>query len=108
VNSNGTLTPEVTLGKLTVCLLQGNFCGYCTQVKPMFQNFAKNNPQFQSVNIQIDGNDSEKRAFKKLSNLVEPGVPRFLAFSGDGKYLDFHKGERTEKDLLKFMNNFNK
>ena len=108
VNSNGTLTPGATSGKLTVCLLQGNFCGYCTSVKPMFQQFAQHNPNIQCVNIQIDGTASEKTAFQKISGLVEPGVPRFLFFSADGKYLDFHKGDRTEEELLKSANNFNK
>ena len=94
-----------TGGKPSCILLQGSFCGYCTQMKPEYHKFAKalSNKIFMAT-IHIDGNDSEKRLNKRLSSFIPnyKGVPIVLGYDRDGKYVKTHEGKRTADALAVF------
>ena len=90
--------------KPLVVMVMGSFCGYCKQVAPIFSQFSKEMPNVISSVIMIDGSDSEKRLGQRLSK-VDPnieGVPTFMLFNSNGKYVKTHRGGRSIKDLKLF------
>lgn len=102
VNVDGTLKKYVTKGKPTVVMVQGNFCGYCTQAKPEFQKLARNK-DITVVTIQVDGDDSDQKASNTLSNVVKwRGVPAYLGFNANGKFVKLHSGNRDASSLMQF------
>jgi thiol-disulfide isomerase/thioredoxin len=103
VNPDGSLKDYVCQGKPVVVMVQGNFCGYCTQAKPAFQEFSKNTPSCRAVTIQSDGDASDKGASKNLSSVNKSqGVPAFLGFNKQGKFVALHNGGRDMASLQKF------
>lgn len=103
VNPDGSLKDYVSQGKPVVVMVQGNFCGYCTQAKPAFQEFAKSTPNCMAVTIQSDGGPSDKGASQNLSSVNKSqGVPAFLGFNKQGKFVALHNGGRDLASLKKF------
>lgn len=94
-----------TNGKPVCIMLQGTFCGYCTQMKPEYHKFARalGDKVFMAT-ILIDGNDSEKQLNKRLSSFIPDyqGVPIVLGYDKNGKYVKTHDGDRTAKALASF------
>lgn len=81
-------------------MIQGNFCGWCTVAKPELQKLA-NEVGFACATIQIDGTESEKKAAAKANKAFpSPGVPTFLVYDRNGKFVKAHDGER-KADALK-------
>lgn len=103
-NSDGSLKSYVYNGKPVVVMAQGTFCGYCTQAKPAFVKFAKNNPKILAATITIDGEESEKAASKFIGKLDKSyrGVPTYLGFNSDGKYTKTHSGGRDTDSIAGF------
>lgn len=103
-NADHSLKPYVGKGKPVVVMVQGSFCGYCTQAKPAFQQLASSAPNFICATLQIDGGDSEKQASKRLSALHPryQGVPVYLGFSSNGKFQAVHEGGRDLDSLRSF------
>ena len=99
VNDDGS----INLNGTVVLMIQGNFCGYCTQAKPAFQNLSKSLPNgIICATVQMDGQESDKEASRKLSVVNKsPGVPSFLGFK-NGKFVKMHTGGRDEASLLAF------
>jgi thiol-disulfide isomerase/thioredoxin len=100
-NPDNSLKPYVNNGKPIVLMVQGLFCGYCSQAKPAFQQLAKEVPV---ATLQIDGGPSEKQASNRVSKLdpTYRGVPVYLGFSSSGKFLKVHKGGRDLQSLKTF------
>ncbi len=72
---------------LTIVLIQGNYCGHCTRLKPIFQQIAdEQTPQgIDFATIQIDGDLPSEQVFKTdtLSRIVKQpiqGVPMIVKF----------------------------
>lgn len=103
VNQDGTLKSHVGKGKPVVLMVQGNFCGYCTQAKPAFEEFARNVQNAVAVTVQIDGDQSEKQANALIAK-INPGkgVPVFLGFDENGKFEKLHTGNRDANSLMQF------
>lgn len=102
LNPDGTLKPHVTKGKPTVVMVQGNFCGYCTQAKPAFQQLASS-PNITCVTIQTDGKEGDREASQIISGVFKsPGVPAFLGFNKEGKFVRAHEGGRDTASLQNF------
>lgn len=73
-DSQGNLiNPEIPKNVPVVVMVQGNFCGYCTQAKPAFQQFAEqNNGRVFCATIQGDGQEEgEPELQKKLSKFYD-------------------------------------
>ena len=105
-DGQGRFIVPVKQNKMIV-MLQGNFCGYCTQAKPAYANFARNNPNVLVATIQIDGNQNEQVLGKLITGSLPDyqGVPHYIAFK-NGKYIKTHTGGRDERSLQYFANSF--
>ena len=103
-DSDGNLLVD-TNGKPTCIMLQGSFCGYCTQMKPEYHKFAKalGDKVFMAT-IHIDGNESERNLNKRLSTFIPnyEGVPIVLGYNREGKYVKTYDGKRTAEALETF------
>lgn len=105
INPDGSLKEHVTKGKPTIVMLQGNYCGYCTQAKPAYMQLAASTPSVSVVTVQIDGPPSDQAAGKMLTKL-DPGykgVPHYLGFDKSGKFLRAHNGGRDVASLQAFV-----
>ena len=103
LNPDASLKPHVNNGKPTVMMMQGNFCRYCTNAKPDFQKLAQSMPDIAVVTVQTDGGPSDKKASQILSAVNKsPGVPAFLGFNKDGKFVKAHNGSRDLSSLQQF------
>lgn len=102
-NADNSLKPYVNKGKPCVIMVQGNFCGYCTQAKPAFQKLASLSG-VALCTLQIDGAPQEKAAAKRVSILDKSyrGVPTYLGFNAQGKYVATHKGGRDTASIESF------
>ena len=92
------LKSNVGNGLPCVVLLQGNYCGHCKNVKPMYEQLAqqiRNNCVL--TTIQQDHPDtSVKNAYTIMSKIIPiDGVPKFVGFDKDGNYKSVFQGERT-------------
>lgn len=99
-NPDMSLKPYVNNGRPVVCMAQGVFCGYCTQAKPAFMDFAKQvGNNVVACTIQIDG---DKELGSKISQLDPSyrGVPTYLLFNSSGKYVRTHDKGRDTQSLL--------
>ena len=106
LNTNTLMYNKQPVKGKWICMVQGNFCGFCTQAKPAFLE-AKNkcNTAF-FCTIQIDGTNEAQVLGKQLStitNIPMGGVPGFILFK-DGKPVKKFEGERTSKALIEFIN----
>lgn len=103
VNADGSLSPNVGKGKPVLVMVQGNFCGYCTKAKPAFQELANALKNVVCCTVQTDGGPSDKEANAKLSVVNKsPGVPAFLGFNSQGKFMASHNGNRDVASLKAF------
>jgi len=101
-NSDMSLKPAVNQGKPAVVMCQGLFCGYCSQAKPAFVAFANETKgKITACTIQID---SETDLSKKIVELDKNymGVPIYLGFNANGKYVRTHSGGRDKDSLFAF------
>ena len=103
-NNDNSLKSYVGQGLPVVVMAQGAFCGYCTKAKPAFKKFAEENKNVRAVTLQIDGGPTEKKAAKRISALDSSyrGVPTYLGFDKNGKYVGTHQGGRDAKSLSSF------
>jgi thiol-disulfide isomerase/thioredoxin len=108
-DQNGTLiNPDIPKNKIVIIMIQANFCGYCTQAKPAFQEFAKNKNVI-ALTIQGDGNEKGEKELSAILNKIDPtfrGFPSYVAYK-NGKYLKSHNGGRSAKDLEMFVKSLN-
>ena len=103
VNGDGSLKKYVGKGKPIVMLVYGSFCPHCTRVMPTFEQLAKSLPDVQCVAVQSDGGPSDKQAYQMISQIAPmQGVPSFLKFSPDGRYMGMHSGGRDMASLRQF------
>lgn len=106
INQDGSLKNYVSQGAPCVVMVQGNFCGYCTQAKPMFSQFAQMTKR--GFTVQTDGNPSEQEA-AKFSQIWTPkvggqgGVPAFIGFNSNGIPVKIHMGNRDIESLVAFL-----
>jgi thiol-disulfide isomerase/thioredoxin len=105
-NQDNSLKAHVGNGKPTVVMAQGVFCGYCSTAKPAFQQFTHTNKNVNGVTIQIDGQPSEKKAGERIKKLdpTYRGVPVYLGFNSEGKFVKVHSGGRDFQSLNTFAN----
>lgn len=86
-------------------MVQGDFCGACTQAKPGFVNAsAQCNSNVLFATIKTDGDQTEKallQTIKKIDPSIK-GVPTYLLFNG-GKYVETYDGKRDATDICKFL-----
>lgn len=103
---NSDLKKYVNEGKPAIVMVQGSFCGFCIKAKPAFQDLCYSNKNFICCSIQIDGEDTEKKAASLIPKWDKNynGVPIYLGFNKEGKYIKTHSGGRNKKSLEDFAN----
>lgn len=91
--------------KNVIILLQANYCGYCTHMKPVFRDLAnKLRGKHVFCTIQTDGDkDSEKMLASRINKFIPNfrGVPMVVSY----KYNKFNKeyeGDRSLQSLESF------
>lgn len=102
IDDSGNLYPHVGNGKPVLLMVQGNFCGYCNQAKPAFQELVDISSAVIAT-VQIDGETSDKQASQKLSKNKGQGVPSYMGFDKNGKFKMLHNGGRDASSLKNFI-----
>jgi len=103
INPDASLKSHVNNGKSVVMMVQGNFCPHCTNAKPAFQQLAQAMPNVAVVTVQTDGAPNDKKAAQMLAPVNKsPGVPAFLGFNKEGKFVKVHSGGRDLESLKQF------
>ena len=98
-NPDNTLKRNVNQGKPVICMAQGVFCGYCTQAKPAFTQLAKEiNGYAFACTMQIDSDKNLGAIISKLDPDYR-GVPVYLLFDRNGRYVRTHTNGRDVQSL---------
>jgi thiol-disulfide isomerase/thioredoxin len=95
VDDEGNLiNPDIPSDIPVVVILQANFCGYCTQAKPAFQDFANaNEGKVFCATVQGDGTEEgEANLSKKLNKMKE-------SFRGYPDYVLYLNGKKVDKEI---------
>lgn len=83
-------------------MIQANFCGYCSQAKPAFQEFAnKNEGKVFCATIQGDGKEVGEKELANKIKKIDPsfrGYPSYIVYR-NSKFIKVHNGGRDQKDL---------
>lgn len=87
-------TNQPLFSGLTIVMIQGNYCGYCTQMKPIYQQVADEMSQqgIDFATIQIDGSQPGEQIFTSPDFLQQvmqkplEGVPMIVKFY-QGQYV---------------------
>ncbi len=91
-------------GNVTIIMIQGNFCGYCTRTKPTFQRIADELMAADFATIKIDGEDKE--FFRThIDHIVKgqlKGVPTFVKLY-QGKVVDIYVGDTSHASLVDWI-----
>ena len=99
------IQPNIPKDIPVIIMVQAKFCGYCTQAKPAFQEFAsKMNGKVFSATIQGDGDQEGEKELGSRIKMIDPsfrGYPHYMAYK-HGRYLKTHDGGRSVEDLQKF------
>lgn len=104
LTDKGQITPEAMkqLGnKPVLVLVQANFCGYCTTVKPMFQQLANDVSDFACATIEFESDRGAKDKIEKAVSIQ--GFPTFVIFGKDGVAKGVHDKARTPEYLKASM-----
>lgn len=103
-------TPTPLFHAYTIIMIQGNYCGYCTKLKPIFQQIANEvvvqTPDIHFATIQIDEQQTEKTiSSTMLKNILQfdiPGVPVVVKFF-QGRPMDMYKGSHNKEELHQWI-----
>ena len=93
--------------KTIICLIQGNFCHYCTSFKPMYRQLVEQDPDgCIFTTIQVDGQQGEQalRSQERMTRILGfpmGGVPTVVKFR-NGKVVGVYNGSR--ENMNEFMN----
>lgn len=100
-----TLKQHVHKNKPTVLMVQGSFCGYCKAALGDFQEFANQANNYVAATLQIDGGPTEKAAVSRVSKMYPEyrGVPLYMGFDKNGKYVTSVVGKRNLSALQQFV-----
>lgn len=90
---------------ITIIMIQGNFCGYCTKAKPVYQRIAEEVKAADFTTIKIDGEDNKYFFQQHLDDIIRGeirGVPTFVKMY-QGKAVDIHKGDISYESLVNWI-----
>lgn len=94
-DANGNLiNPDIPKNIPVVVMLAANFCHYCTQAKPAYQQFANQmKGKIFCATIQGDGDMPGERELSRRLNKIKP------SFRGYPDYMLFINGKRVNKEI---------
>jgi thiol-disulfide isomerase/thioredoxin len=103
INPDASLKAHVNNGKPVVMMIYGLFCPHCKKAMPAYEQLANSLPNVTVVAVQTDGGPNDKKAAQMLSAVNKsPGVPTFLGFNKEGKFVKTHNGGRDLEALKQF------
>jgi len=111
-NVINTITGKPFFTGLTIVMVQGDYCGYCTKFKPHFQRVADELTHYgiEFATIQIDGRQPGERIFQNdqaLTRILKrqlEGVPLVLKFYR-GTPIEEYYGDHSYGALKKWVTN---
>jgi thiol-disulfide isomerase/thioredoxin len=91
--------------KHVIILIQANYCGYCTQIKPAYKELAKNlGKKFVFCTVQMDGNEKGASLLAdKLRNFIPNfnGVPMVVSYKNN-RFNKEYQGDRSLISMTAF------
>lgn len=98
------LAPNVSGNRPAVVMVQSTSCGWCTKAKPDFVRAFQQEPSIAFLTAQVDGQPSERNAARMLQKIASSngGVPLFMGFDRNGKFVKVYNGNRSADDLIAF------
>lgn len=100
------INQKISKNKPVIIMIQANFCGYCTQAKPSFQDFAnRNSDKVFCATIQGDGTEEGEKELSKRLKKIDPnfqGFPSYIAYK-KGEFIKAHEKGRDYESLVEFM-----
>ena len=95
--------------KVTIVMIQGDFCGFCTRMKPIFQEVANNlYTHMDFATIQIDQKDQtgliQREALQNILKYEIPGVPVIVKIQkGETQdRIETYQGSHNVKELYEW------
>ena len=95
--------------KVTIVMIQGDFCGFCTRMKPIFQEVANNlYTHMDFATIQIDQKDQtgliQREALQNILKYEIPGVPVIVKIrKGETQdRIETYQGSHNVKELYEW------
>jgi len=97
---DASIKPSVNNGKPVLLMMQSNYCPHCTNAKPAFQELADSLDSVCFATVQTDGGPLDQMAAKALKSVnTARGVPAYLVFDRQGKFVKMHDGGRDVASL---------
>jgi thiol-disulfide isomerase/thioredoxin len=96
--------------EMTIVLIQGNYCGYCTRFKPVFQRVADELSMYGDfATIQIDGEQQGEQIFQgdyldDVLGFPLRGVP-LVAHFYEGSPVETYEGDFTYESFRNWVLN---
>jgi thioredoxin-like negative regulator of GroEL len=102
--SSNPLTGETVFTGTTILMIQGNFCGYCTQFKPVFSSLASElSPAIDFATIQTDGKEGfNPDSINRIIRSEMRGVPTIVKLV-QGEVVSIYEGPRTAQALKQWI-----
>ena len=93
-NAGDIINPSIPKDIPVIIMIQGNFCGYCTQAKPAFKEFAdRNRGKVFCATIQGDGKEPGEKELGARIKTIDPN------FQGYPSYVKYMGGKRVSTDI---------
>jgi thiol-disulfide isomerase/thioredoxin len=94
-DSEGNLiNPDIPSDRPVVLMIQAVFCGYCTEAKKAFQEFAETyKDKVFTATIQGDGKEKGEKELSARVGKIKPG------FRGYPDYVLFKGGKRQDVEI---------
>lgn len=102
-SDNGDLI-GVAGGKPVFVMIQGSYCGACTQAKPAFQQLA-NEGAITCMTIQLDGERQSEKDIQGVLNNIYPnlmGVPSYILYVDSSTKIPY-TGGRSVEEMKQFV-----
>lgn len=101
------MTTTPTSSSIALYYFYSETCGYCSDFDKTWKNLANNNKYYNALSfMKFDVDDNEKTTGKKYGDLYNvPYYPYIMLVKTEiDKYVFDPKTERTEKNIIKWVN----
>lgn len=106
----GNLIIKENKNRPILIMIQSSTCHYCIKAKSDFEKlFDKYKNKIFFATIQINGNkESEQNLMKRIPKFLPffNGVPTFVLYDKNGKFIKYHQGYASFIELEKFIKNY--